>query len=125
MNMRANFDIPLRRHKNSDNHESLEIIISALVNGCVLGKMCLQNSMEKRKWMYNTIALTDSFIISIGKEDIFRAIDKNKKRIMDKQVDFLRDIPQPDFSVLSKKKLSVICDNLQVVECTRGMVVFN
>ena len=44
---------------------------------------------------------------------------------MDKQVDFLRDIPQPDFSVLSKKKLSVICDNLEVVECTRGMVVFN
>ena len=105
MNMRANFDIPLLRHKQSDNHESLEIIISALVNGCVLGKMCLQNSMEKRKWMYNTIALTDSFIMSIGKEDIFRAIDKNKKRIMDKQVDFLRDIPQPDFSVLSKRKL--------------------
>ena len=68
--------------------------------------------MEKRKWMYNTIALTDTFLVSIGKDDIFRAIDKNRKRIMDGQVDFLRDIPQPDFSVLSKKKLSVICENL-------------
>ena len=75
--------------------------------------------------MYSTTALQDSFIVSIGKEDIFRAIEKNKKRIMDKQVDFLRDIPQPDFSVLSKKKLSVICENLQIIDCTRGMVVFN
>ena len=63
--------------------------------------------------------------MSIGKEDIFRSIERNKKRIMDKQVDFLRDIPQPDFSVLSKKKLSVICDNLEVKDCTRGMVVFS
>ena len=121
----ANFDIPLRRQKNSENHDSIEIVISALVNGCVLGKLVLANSLEKRKWMYSTTALQDSFIVSIGKEDIFRAIEKNKKRIMDKQVDFLRDIPQPDFSVLSKKKLSVICENLQIIDCTRGMVVFN
>ena len=43
--------------------------------------------------MYSTIALTDTFVVSIGKEDIFKAIERNKKRIMDKQVDFLRDIP--------------------------------
>ena len=53
----ANFDIPLRRNKNSENHDSIEIVISALVNGCVMGKMILQNSLEKRKWMYSTIAL--------------------------------------------------------------------
>ena len=101
----ANFDIPLRRYKNSENHDSIEIIISALVSGCVMGKLALQNSLEKRKWMYSTTALQNSFIVSINKEDIFRTIERNRKRIMDKQVDFLRDIPQPDFSLLSKKRL--------------------
>ena len=37
----ANFDIPLRRYKNSENHDSIEIIISALVGGCVIGKLAL------------------------------------------------------------------------------------
>ena len=53
----ANFDIPLRRYKNSENHDSIEIIISALVSGCVMGKLALHNSLEKRKWMYSTTAL--------------------------------------------------------------------
>ena len=36
----ANYDVPLIRDKG-EGHESLETIVSAIVNGCIFGKLCL------------------------------------------------------------------------------------
>jgi len=54
----------------------MEVVISAIVNGCIFGKLCLANSKEKRKWMYNTITLKDTFLVSLSKQDLHKMIEK-------------------------------------------------
>ena len=70
----GSYDFPLMRDKHN-NYECLETVISAIVNGCAFGKLCLQNSKEPRTWMYNMIALTDTFVVAINKNDIYKMVD--------------------------------------------------
>jgi len=81
--MAGGFDIPMARDKYN-NHDTLETIISVLVNGCIFGKLCLSNSKEPRTWLYNAITLTDSFVISLHKNDIIKMIENQKRRILNK-----------------------------------------
>lgn len=57
------YDIPLVRDK-LNNLSQLETIISAITNGCILGKLCLIDSKHPRKWLFNAIALTDTIVVS-------------------------------------------------------------
>jgi len=67
-------DIPLIRDKH--NHLcQLETIISAITNGCILGKLCLIDSKHPRKWLFNAIALTDTIVVSFQKNDILKMIE--------------------------------------------------
>lgn len=68
------YDMPLLRDKYN-NHNCLETIVSAIVNGCIFGKLCLANSKEPRTWLYNVITLTDSFLVSLHKNDIIKMIE--------------------------------------------------
>ena len=68
------YDLPLIRDKQN-NHTCMEIIVSAIVNGCIFGKLCLQSSKEPRTWLYNTITLTDTFMVSLHKNDIYRMLE--------------------------------------------------
>lgn len=58
----------------------METIISAIVNGCIFGKLCLHSSKEPRTWLYNTITLTDTFLVSLHKSDIYKMIENQKRR---------------------------------------------
>ena len=118
------FDIPLYRDKQND-FESLETIISAIVAGCCFGKLCLQPAKDGRFWMYNTIALTDTFLVSMNKNDIFKMVENQRRRILTDQMNFLKAIPSPEFNVISKKKLQNICDSLQTFSCIKGTTIFN
>lgn len=40
-------------------------------------------------------------------------------------MNFLREIPSPEFNMLSRKKLENICDALQIFKCIKGTIVFN
>ena len=75
------FDVPMYRDKEND-YGCLECVISAIVSGCVFGKLCLQPNKEGRTWLYNTIALTDTFLVAINKNDIFKMIENQKKRVL-------------------------------------------
>ena len=70
----ANYDVPLIRDKG-EGHPSLETIVSAIVNGCVFGKLCLYPSKDQRKWLYNAITLTDTFVVRIHRQDVFKMVD--------------------------------------------------
>ena len=109
--MAGGFDIPLNRD-TYNNHATLETILSAIVNGCILGKLCLSNSKEPRTWLYNAITLTDSFVVSLHKNDILKMIENYKRRILNDQMNFMKSIPSPDFTLLSKKKLTLLCEAL-------------
>ena len=90
----------------------METIISAIVNGCIFGKLCLQSSKEPRTWLYNTVTLTDTFCVSLHKNDIYRMLENQKRRELAVQMTFMKDIPSPAFNLLSKKKLQAICEAL-------------
>lgn len=68
------FDVPMQRDTQGD-YACLESVISAIVSGCIFGKLCLQPSKEVRTCLYNTIALTDTFLISLNKNEIFKMIE--------------------------------------------------
>ena len=70
----ANYDVPLIRDKG-EGHESLETIVSAIVNGCIFGKLCLFPSKDQRKWLYNAVTLTDCFVVRIHSQDVFKMVD--------------------------------------------------
>ena len=70
----ANYDVPLIRDKG-EGHPSLETIVSAIVNGCVFGKLCLYPSKDQRKWLYNAVTLTDTFVVRIHRQDVFKMVD--------------------------------------------------
>lgn len=55
--------------------------------------------------MYNTIALTDTFLVSINKNDIFKMVENQRRRILTDQMNFLKAIPSPEFNLIGKKKL--------------------
>ena len=38
---------------------------------------------------------------------------------------FMKSIPSPDFTLLSKKKLQNLCEALQVIDFIKGSVVFH
>ncbi len=63
------FDVPLLRDK-TNNYECLETVISAIINGCVFGKLVQTQSKESGTWLYSTVALTDCFLLSLGKNEI-------------------------------------------------------
>ena len=96
--------MPLIRDK-AEGHASLETIVSAIVNGCVFGKLCLYPSKDQRKWLYNAITLTDTFVVRIHRQDVLKMVDNQKRRILLEQMNFIKQIPSPDFTLLSKKKL--------------------
>ena len=118
------FDIQLLRDKQ-DDFALLETVISAVVNGCVFGKLCLSNSKEPRTWLYNAIALTDTFIVSLNKNDVFKMVENQRRRILNDQMNFLKLIPSPEFTLLSKKKLQNICEALTIFTCIKGTIIFN
>ena len=62
--------------------------------------------------MYNTTALTDTFLISLHKNDIFKIIENQRRRILSDQMNFLKEIPSLEFHLISKKKLQSICEAL-------------
>mmetsp|Transcript_22414 Transcript_22414/g.29993 ORF Transcript_22414/g.29993 Transcript_22414/m.29993 type:complete len:99 (+) Transcript_22414:1311-1607(+) len=68
------FDVPLYRDKQ-DEFAHLEDIIIPIANGCAFGKLCLQPAKDGRCWMYSTVALTDTFLISMNKSDIFKMVE--------------------------------------------------
>ena len=55
--------------------------VDLFVNGCIFGKMCILSEKGNRKWMYNTISLTDTFMVSINKNDVHKMVDRQKKRV--------------------------------------------
>ena len=75
--------------------------------------------------MYNTIALTDTFLVSLNKNDIFKMVENQRRRILTDQMNFLRAIPTPEFSMIGKKKLQNVCDSLQTFSCIKGTTIFN
>ena len=81
MRMAGGYDVPLLRDKYN-NHEPVETIISAIVNGCLFGKLCLSSSKEPRTQLYNAITLTDSFVVSLHRNDIIKMIENYKRRIL-------------------------------------------
>ena len=83
----------------------METVIQAIVSGCVFGKLCLYPSKDQRKWLYNAITLTDTFVVRIHRQDVFKMVDNQKRRILLEQMNFIKQIPSPDFTLLSKKKL--------------------
>lgn len=95
-----------------DNYKDLEVIQAVLVGGCAFGKLCLHASKEPRKTLYSAITLTDSFAISFHKNDLLRMIEHKNRRILSDQMTFLKQIPSPEFALLSKKKLQNICEAL-------------
>ena len=103
----------------------MEVILAALVGGCNFGKLCLTPTKEPRKWLYSTIAITDTFLVSLHKNDIIKMVENQKRRVLNDQMAFLKQIPSPEFSLLSKKKLQNICEAMKVFSCIKGTVVFN
>ena len=124
LRMRTDYDMPQLRDQ-TNNFECLETIISAIVNGCNFGKLCLHHSKEPRTWLYNAVTLTDSFVVSLHKNDIIKMIEGQKRRILNDQMMFMKSIPTPDFNLLSKKKLQNLCEALQVAEYIKGSTIFN
>ena len=118
------FDLPLIRDKDN-NYEPLETVMCALISGCYFGRQCLTQSKDPRKWIYNTIAITDTFMVSLHKNDILKMVENQKRRILNDQMNFFKQIPSPEFKLLSKKKLQNICEVLQVFSCIKGTVIFN
>ena len=108
-----------------EKYRDLETIFAALVSGCIFGKVCLQPTKEIRRTMYSPIALTDTYLLSFHKNDILRMVDNRKRRVLNDQMTFLKQIPSPEFALLSKKKLQNICDALKVVSVNKGAVVFH
>ena len=100
-------------------------MLGALVDGCIFGKLCLYPSKEARKCFYSAIAVTDCFLVSLHKNDIYRMVENQKKRILNDQMTFLKAIPSPQFTILSKKKLQSLCEALQIYTCIKGQVIFN
>ena len=68
------FDVPLLRDK-ADNFECLETVISAIINGCIFGKLVQNCSKEPRSWLYSAISLTDCFLISLNKNEISNMVE--------------------------------------------------
>ena len=108
MRMGEDIDIPLIRDKENDMEE-LETIISAIVSGCIFGKLCLQPSKEPRKWLYSTISIDETIVVSFHKQDILRMIENHNRRVLNEQMTFMKAIPSPDFNLISRKKLENIC----------------
>lgn len=52
-------------------------------------------------------------------------IEKQKKRILDISMKFMKDIPSPEFSLLPKRKLQSVCEALNIFTCIKGTVIFN
>ena len=67
-------DVPLYRDKQ-ENYECLETIISAIINGCVFGKLVQTQSKEARSWMYSAVAMTDCFVMSLAKNEISMMVE--------------------------------------------------
>ena len=124
LRLQVDYDMPMLRDK-LNNQECLETTICAIVNGCNFGKLCLQFSKEPRTWLYNVVTLTDSFLVSLHKNDIIKMIEAQKRRILNDQMTFMKSIPSPDFTLLSKKKLQNLCEALQVIDFIKGSVVFH
>jgi len=40
-------------------------------------------------------------------------------------MNFLKNIPSPEFNLLSKKKLQNICEALSIFTCIKGTIIFN
>jgi len=40
-------------------------------------------------------------------------------------MNFMKEIPSPEFTLLSKKKLQAICEALQKFSSIKGTVIFN
>ena len=74
LKMVNNVDIPLMRDVTK-NYEDLEVVLAALIQGCIFGKQCIYPSKEPRKCFYSAIAITDCFLVSFHKNDIFKMID--------------------------------------------------
>lgn len=74
LRMQVDYDMPMLRDKH-DAYKCLETTISAIVNGCNFGRLCLQYSKEPRTWLYNATTLTDSFLVSLHKNDIIKMIE--------------------------------------------------
>ena len=99
----SGFDVPILREKQ--NFGVMETIITAIVNGCIFGKLCLTGSKEPRTWLYSTVALTDTFLVSFNKNDVFKMVENQRRRVLQDQMNFFKNIPSPEFTLLSKKKL--------------------
>ena len=52
-------------------------------------------------------------------------LEFQKRRVLADQMNFMKQIPSPEFNMLSKKKLQNICEALAVFSCIKGTVIFN
>ena len=79
----AKYDFPIARDK-TNNYDRLEAVMCALINGCNFGKLCLvpTSTKEPRKWLYNAIAITDSFLVSFNKKDIFKMVENQRLNVL-------------------------------------------
>lgn len=52
-------------------------------------------------------------------------IENQKRRVLAYQMNFIKDIPSPEFNLLSKNKLKNICEALGLFTSIKGTVIFN
>ena len=107
-----------------NNMATMETIISAIASGCIFGKLCLQPCKEPRKWLYSSISIDETIIVSLHKTEILRMIENHNRRILNEQMTFMKSIPNPDFNLISRKKLENICQALKTFTCIRGVTIF-
>ncbi len=117
-------DVPLYRDKTNDL-KPMETIFGSIMMGCAMGQTCFkQNKTDKKKMIYAAAAIQDTYLITIRRQAIENMLENQVRRIQNFRMQFLKSIPSPDFKLLPRTALTRICDQLEVVECIRGSVIF-
>lgn len=79
------------------------------------------NLNEDEQRFYSTIAVTDTFCVSLSRKNMRAIVDLHEKRLMTDRRDFMIGIEE--FKEISKTVLKKITEEFEVITCIRGKTI--
>ena len=98
--------------------QPLEQLFGTLCSGCGFGELSLLNLNDDLIHFYSTIAVANTFCVSLSKKAMQGIVEDHDRRLMNDRRDFMIEIEE--FKDMSRAVLNKLIDKFEPITCNKG-----
>ena len=88
------------------------------------GETFVLNPFEFKNRFYNAVAMQDSYVLQLTKDDFERVLKTQEKQALHEKMTFIKTIPEFKAQGLTRNKLAYICQNMFPVTRIKGAELY-